>query len=463
MATAPLIGQNRAYYIPALFGANAGGGAGTPALSGATGLNDILAALLANFNPSIGTQRIPMGMGGGGDSISDAVTPGGGSEIPVNPVEALGTLGTLANVAGTAGTIGSILGIPDAGTLGNVVGTIAKAGQTYYSDAARDQITNQTNRDLEMAGLEGNYDLGRTGYDPSLAAASQIAPMLGLVAGANPIIGGLAREGLMMAADPVPSTPGDLVRAGVDAIVPGIINAIVTGLTGSTIGTNIKGGMTPVAESIARTPEEFAREEAARVQTILDGLSAEGAPVETVVPTPVADIPPQDEATVNALIDAMAAASEPAPTILGALGAETIARDLNFAESQSVRGPVLNAEPEPVTPPSAPGIFDFSGLADLAKAFSIPLSIGAIGAPPGGFLTTAAKPAAPPPAPPVAEPPPAPTGFDTSPETINAIFESMLDYQQMIENESSMGSSTDSSYGDYSGGGYGSSGDWGDL
>lgn len=448
MATAPIIGQNRAYYLPGLFGLGGGAdAAGTPALAGSGDLNALMAALLANFNPSLGTQRVPMSMDMGGGSDSFIPGAGGGTvggEIPVDPVNALGTLGTVSNLAGTAGMLGQLTGNPAVSGIANILGTVAGAGETFYSDAARDQITNQTNRDLEMAGLVGNYDLGRSGYDPSLAAASKIAPMIGMIAGANPIFGGLAREGLMMAADPVPSTTGDLVRAGVDAVVPGIINAIITGLTGSTIGTNMKGAMTPVEETIARTPDEIAREEA------LGGRTAAGAPVETIVPTPVENIPAQDEATVNALIDAMAAASEPAPTGLGAIAADTIARDLNFAESQSVRGPVLNTEPEAaagnVTPPAAPGIFDFFkgvDLSGLARGFSIPLSLGA-----SGGLASSESISMPPPAPPVAPPP---STFDNSPETVNAIFDAMADYQQMMETESSMGSSAETPSTDYSG------------
>jgi len=450
MATTPVIGGNRAYYIPALFGANAGAGsAGTPALTGATSLNDLLASLLANFNPSIGSQNIPMGMtaDGGYDSSAGgtgAVAKNGGNQV--SPLEALGTLGTVANVASTVGPIGAILGIPDIGPIANAVGTITNAGQAYYGDAARDQIASQINADLEAAGLEGNVDLGRYGYDPSLAAASKVASGMGTLAGA-PIIGNAIGQGLMMAADPVPSTPGDLVRAGVDTIVPGLINAAVKGATGYTIGENIKGGMTPVAETIARTPEEIARDEA------LGGRTAEGAPVETIVPTPVGDIPPQDEATFNAVIDAIAAASEPAPNLVGAMGVETLANDLNFADTQSVRGPVLDTEPEPVAPPAASEIFnffglDFSKLGDFAKAFSIPLSIGGFG---GVSSNAAAEPAVPPPAPPVAEPPPAPTGADTSPETMNAIFEQLAQYQQMMETESSIGSSPSTEATDYSG------------
>lgn len=447
MATLPLLGQNRAYYIPSLMGGNMAPAAGTPALGESGVLRDLIAGLLANFNPAMGGQvirgmdNIPADSGSVSDMMPGAA--GAGSEIAINPIEALGQLGTLASGAQTAGMIGMLTGSPTVTGISNIIGDMAGAGRTYYSDAARDLTAQQLNRDLEMAGLEGNVDFGRYGYDPSLAAGSKIAPMITGLAGANPIVGGLIREGMMMAADPVPSTPGDLVRAGVDAVVPTVINAIVSGLTGSTIGANIKGAMTPVQESIARTPEEIARLEAARVQNTLDGMSLDGAPVETIVPTPVENIPPQDEATVNSLIDAMAAASEPAPTGLGAIGAATIGRDLNFADTQSVRGPVLETEPEPVTPPAARGIFDFSGLfsglANLAKGFTIPLSMGT-----GVFNANATEPALPPPAPPVAEPPPAPTGFDTSPETVNAIFDAMADYQQMMENSSSIGSGSDS-------------------
>jgi hypothetical protein len=410
MATLPLLGQNRAYYIPNLMGGNAGPAAGTPALGESGVLRDLIASLLANFNPSIGTQRIPMSMGGGGDSISDMM-PGaagaGGSETPVNPLEALGTLGTMANVAGAAGTIGSLLGIPDAGTLGRAVGTITNAGQAYYGDAAREQLERQINAQNEASGsLAGNADLGRYGYNPSLAAASQVASGMGTLAGV-PIIGNALGQGLMMAADPVPSTPGDLVRAGVDTIVPGLINTVVKGLTGYTIGENIKGGMTPVNESIARTPEEVARLDAARAQNILDGMSLDGAPVETVVPTPV------DQSM----------------------------------QSTTALGPDIAMEQEAmsgaVTPPEAPNAIT-SILNNISEFFG----------PTWAELTAGreAELAAPPPAPPVAEPPPAPTGFSTSPEVVNAIFDEMAQYQQMIESESSMGSggSTEAAT-DYSG------------
>jgi hypothetical protein len=434
MATLPLLGQNRAYYIPNLMGGNAGPAAGTPALGESGVLRDLIASLLANFNPAMGGQvirgmdNIPADSGGGSAMVPDAVGAGGG--IPVNPIEALGQLGTLASGAQTVGMLGTLTGSPTVTGISNIIGNLAGAGSTYYSDAARDLTAQQLNRDLEMAGLEGNVDLGRYGYDPSLAAGAQIAPMITGLAGANPIVGGLIREGMMMAADPVPSTRGDLVRAGVDAVVPAPINAIISALTGSTIGANMKGAMTPVDESIARTPEEIAREEA------LGGRTAEGAPVETIVPTPVENIPPQDEATVNALIDAMAAASEPAPTGLGAIGAETIGRDLNFADSQSVRGPDIAMEPEAmaasVTPPGDRGI-----LATISdEVWSLINMMGPV-------YTPGAQ-SAPLPAPPVAEPPPAPTGFSTSPEVVNAIFDEMAQYQQMIESESSMGSGTES-------------------
>lgn len=437
MATLPLLGQNRAYYIPSLMGGNAAPAAGTPALGESGALRDLIASLLANFNPALGGQvirgvdNIPTDSGSGSDFAQGAAgIAATAKDMPgvsnVNPIEALEQLGTLASGAQTAGAIGMLTGSPMATGIASIIGDMAGAGSTYYSDAARDLTTQQLNADLEAAGLEGNVDLGRYGYDPSLAAGSQIAPMITGLAGANPVVGGLVREGMMMAADPVPSTPGDLVRAGVDAVVPTGINAIISGLTGSTIGTNIKGAMTPVQESIARTPEEIARDEA------LGGMTAEGAPVETVVPTPVEDIPPQDEATVNALIDAMAAASEPVPTILGALGAETIARDLNFADSQSVRGPVLDTEPEPVTPPPDPSILQsffhmFPSFAELTAGRE-------------------AEPTVPPPAPPVA-PVYGDSNYTVVPdlapiEETNAIFNESAFY------ESSVGTSTETPSGD---------------
>lgn len=431
MATLPLLGQNRAYYIPSLMGGNMAPAAGTPALGESGVLRDLIASLLANFNPAMGGQvirgvdNIPTDSGGGSDMVQGAAGAGGG-EIPVNPIEALGQLGTLASGAQTAGMIGMLTGSPTVTGISNIIGNLAGAGSTYYSDAARDLTTQQLNADLEAAGLEGNVDLGRYGYDPSLAAGAQVAPMITGLAGANPIVGGLIREGMMMAADPVPSTTGDLVRAGVDAVVPTVINAIVSGLTGSTIGANIKGAMTPVAESIARTPEEIARDEA------LGGRTAEGAPVETIVPTPVENIPPQDEATVNALIDAMAAASEPAPNLVGAMGVETLANDLNFADTQSVRGPVLEEPQTFVTPPADPSI--------LQSFFNM--------FPSREELTAgrAAEPAAPPPAPPVA-PVYGDANYTVVPdlapiEQTNAIFNEPAFY------ESSVGTATETPSGD---------------
>jgi hypothetical protein len=445
MATLPLLGQNRAYYIPNLMGGNAGPAAGTPALGESGVLRDLIAGLLANFNPAMGAQRFPMSMDAGGDSISDMVPGAGGAggEIPVDPVQALTTMSKLAGLAQTGGQIAQLTQDPTLATVAGILGPVAGAGGAFYGDAARDAITNQTNQELEAAGLEGNYDLGRRGYDPSLAAAANIAPLMGALGGA-PLIGNILGLGLMEAADPVPSTRGDIARSVVDLVTPSLLNTAVQMLTGSTIGTNIKGAMTPVQESIARTPEEIARLEAARVQNTLDGMSLDGAPVETIVPTPVENIPPQDEATVNALIDAMAAASEPAPIGLGAIGAETIGRDLNFAASQSVRGPDIAMEPEAmaasVTPPGDRGI-----LATISDEISSLINMM------GPVYTPGAQ-SAPQPAPPVAEPPPAPTGFSTSPEVVNAIFDEMAQYQQMIESESSMGSggSTEAAT-DYSG------------
>jgi hypothetical protein len=452
MATLPLLGQNRAYYIPNLMGGNMAPAAGTPALGESGVLRDIIANLLANFNPAMGAQRFPMSMDAGGSSISDTVPDAGGAggEISVDPVQAFTTMSQLAGLAQTGGQIAQLTQNPTLATVAGILGPVAGAGGAFYGDAARDAITNQTNQDLEAAGLEGNYDLGRRGYDPSLAAAANIAPLMGTLGGA-PLIGNILGLGLMEAADPVPSTRGDIARSVVDLVTPSLLNTAVQMLTGSTIGTNIKGAMTPVQESIARTPEEIARDEA------LGGRTAEGAPVETIVPTPVENIPPQDEATVNALIDAMAAASEPAPNLVGAMGVETLANDLNFADTQSVRGPDIAMEQEAmsgsVTPFVDPRDWDFSGLAasilaDLAKAFSIPLNIGAIGAPPGGFLTTAAEPAAPPPAPPVA-PVYGDSNYTVVPdlapiEETNAIFNESSFY------ESSMGSDIGSSYDSWS-------------
>jgi len=370
MATTPIIGENRAYYIPALFEANAGAGrAGTPALTGATSLNDLLASLLANFNPSIGSQNIPMGMtADGGDGGYDSSAGGTGAAAKsvgnqVNPLEALGTLGTIANVAGTAGTIGTVLGIPDIGTIGNALGTITNAGQTYYGDAAREQLERQINAENEARGsLAGNADLGRYGYDPSLAAAAQAASGMGTLAGA-PIIGNALSQGLMIAADPVPSTPGDLVRAGVDTFVPGLINAAVKGLTGYTIGENIKGGMTPVAETIARTPEEIARDEA------LGGRTAEGAPVETVVPTPV-DQSMQSTTTLGPDIvmepEAMAGGVTPpaGKGVLATIGDEILSLI-------NMMGPVYSPTESAVPPPAPPvapvyGDSNYTVVPDLA-------------------------------------------------------------------------------------------------
>lgn len=375
MATLPLLGQNRAYYIPSLMGGNAAPAAGTPALGESGVLRDLIASLLANFNPSIGTQRIPVSMNVGADSgipTAGAGTVSKDGEAPINPLEALGTLGTMANVAGTAGTIGSLLGIPDAGTLGRAVGTITNAGQAYYGDAAREQLERQINAQNEASGsLAGNADLGRYGYDPSLAAASQVASGMGTLAGV-PIIGNALGQGLMMAADPVPSTPGDLVRAGVDTIVPGLINTVVKGLTGYTIGENIKGAMTPVDESIARTPEEVARLEAAQTQNILAGMSQDGAPVETVVPTPV-DMEMQSTTALGPDIvmepEAMAGDVTP-PDGKGALA--TIGDEILSLISMMgpVYSPAVSAEPTvpPPAPPVAPvyGDSNYTVVPDLA-------------------------------------------------------------------------------------------------
>ena len=131
MATLPLLGQNRAYYIPNLMGGNMAPAAGTPALGESGVLRDLIASLLANFNPALGgqvirgTPNIPTDSGSVSDMVPGAA--GAGGEIPVNPIEALGQLGTLASGAQTAGAIGMLTGSPTVTGVANIIGNLAGA------------------------------------------------------------------------------------------------------------------------------------------------------------------------------------------------------------------------------------------------------------------------------------------------------------------------------------------------
>lgn len=303
MAT-QLLGGNRAYYTPSFFGSgnaafDPSGGVGTAAIGESDALRSIIAAMLQGFTPGPGRQ-MSGGVDLGGSDFGSGVVGGAaaGSETPVNPIAAQQTLNQLSKYAQGLGMISGMTGNADLGGFLGTAGQLAGAVAGAYNDPVREALQTQFNRDLEMSGLEGNIDLGRYGYDPSLVAASNIAPIITTVAGANPIIGGLAREGLMMAADPVPSTGPDLVKSGVDAVVPSIINNIISALTGNTIGEQMKGALTPVEDAIARTPEEVARE------AVAGGRTAEGAAVETVVPTPVDVFQSQDD--IATLQDAIA-------------------------------------------------------------------------------------------------------------------------------------------------------------
>lgn len=256
MAT-QLLGGNRAYYTPSFFGSgnaafDPSGGVGTAAIGESDALRSLIAAMLQGFTPGPGRQMssgVDLGGSDFGTGVSGADVAGG-SDMPVNPIAAQQTLNQLSKAGQALGMISSVTGNADLGGFLNTAGQLAGAVAGAYNDPVREALETQFNRDLEMSGLEGNIDYGRYGYDPSLVAASNIAPIFANVAGANPILGGIAREGLMMAADPVPSTPADLVKSGVDALVPGILNGVIKVLTGNTIGEQMKGALTPVETAV---------------------------------------------------------------------------------------------------------------------------------------------------------------------------------------------------------------------
>lgn len=310
MAT-QLLGGNRAYYTPSFFGSgnaafDPSGGVGTAAIGEAGVLRDLISAMLQGFTPGPGRQ-MSGGVDLGGSDFGSGAIGGdagaiGGSDTPVNPIAAQQTLNTLSKAGQTLGLISGMTGNPDLGNFLNTAGQLSGAVAGAYNDPVREALETQFNRDLEMSGLEGNIDYGRYGYDPSLVAASNIAPIIANVAGANPILGGLAREGLMMAADPVPSTPADLVKSGVDALVPGILNGVIKALTGNTIGEQMKGALTPVDESIARTPEEIAEEE----MDVFDAIAGITREAASENPTPVGVEQIQAEEDIGALQEAIA-------------------------------------------------------------------------------------------------------------------------------------------------------------
>jgi hypothetical protein len=258
MATQPL-GGNRAYYTPSFFGSgnaafDPSGGVGTAAIGEADALRALISAMLQGFTPDPGNQMSGgVDLGTGGSDFGSGVVGGdtaGGSEMPVDPITGQQTLNTISKAGQALGMISGMTGNPDLGNFLNTAGQLSGAVAGAYNDPVRQALQDQFNEDLEMAGLEGNIDYGSYGYNPAGVAAANVAPIFANVAGLSPILGGLAREGIMLAADPVTSTPADLAKSGVDALVPGILNGIVRALAGNTIGEQIKGALTPVETAV---------------------------------------------------------------------------------------------------------------------------------------------------------------------------------------------------------------------
>lgn len=258
MAT-QLLGGNRAYYTPSFFGNVTGfdpsGGVGTAAIGEADALRALISAMLQGFTPGPAGS----GMGASMDTGGSDFTPPGGEVAAGGSGSIIQDRETLNSIAGLNQSLGMAAGIPGLESLGGIsevlgsLSPVLSAALAGTADAERQERSEISQRAWEAlgGGLDiSPIDYGSTGVNPSGAALAAFAPGALALAGVNPIVGGLIGQGIRTAADPVPPTPQDVAGRVVDAIVPSIINSLISAATGSTVGQNIKGALTPVETAV---------------------------------------------------------------------------------------------------------------------------------------------------------------------------------------------------------------------
>lgn len=215
MATAApgyLQGARKTFGPPSLAVGPVGGG--TTALTDDAQLRELMATL-QQFYAAQAMQGLPAGqatenMMGTVDNLSQQ-----GPEVAISPGQGGINPETLAILGQIFGAGGQVFGDQDISALGNIMGLGGNLAQSSPGGAM-----------IGLAGVGAN------------------------LAGANPVVtSGIANVlGMMM--DPVPPTAGDIAGKAANMAIGltplGPINTIMNLLTGKTVGTLVKGAMTPV-------------------------------------------------------------------------------------------------------------------------------------------------------------------------------------------------------------------------
>lgn len=327
MATAApgyLQGARRTFGPPSLAVGPIGGG--TAALTDDAQLRQLM-ALLQQFYTAQAMQGLPAGqapedMMGTVDDLSQQgpgmdISPGQGGISPE-------TLAILGQIFGAGG---QIFGSTDLSALGNIMGLGGNLAQSSPEGA--------------MIGL------AQTGAN---------------LAGANPVVTSGIANVLGMMLDPVPPTAGDIAGKAANMAIGltpiGPINTIMNLLTGKTIGTLVKGAMTPVTdvnvtEAIVQQANQQAEAQGKDPMDVLMTLTnafgtAPPPPVTPAAPSDISTPPPSQLAELAISMIGMPAP----PAELGApsgLSTSPDAQMTALAES-------LSGMPAPSTPsaPSAP-------------------------------------------------------------------------------------------------------------
>lgn len=328
MATAApgyLQGARRTFGPPSLAVGPVGGG--TAALTDDAQLRQLM-ALLQQFYTAQAMQGLPAGqapedMMGTADDLSQQgpgmdISPGQGGISPE-------TLSILGQIFGAGG---QVVGSEDLSALGSIMGLGGNLAQSSPEGA--------------MIGL------AQTGAN---------------LAGANPVVTSGIANVLGMILDPVPPTAGDIAGKAANMAIGltpiGPINTIMNLLTGKTIGTIVKGAMTPVntvdtTEAIVQQANQQAEVQGKDPMDVLMELTnafgtAPPPPVTPAAPSDISTPPPSQLAELAiSMIDMPAP-----PTELGAPAG--LSTPVDVAMSQLAESMANMPAPAPVAPtPAAP-------------------------------------------------------------------------------------------------------------
>lgn len=327
MATAApgyLQGARRTFGPPSLAVGPVGGG--TAALTDDAQLRQLM-ALLQQFYAAQAMQGLPAGQAQEQEIINDNVAPGQeGPAVGINPGQGAINPETLAILGQIFGAGGQIFGNPNLSELGGFMGLGGNLAQSSPQGAL--------------------VQLAQTGAN---------------LAGANPTVTSGIANILGMILDPVPPTPGDMAGKAVNLAIGltplGPFNTIMNLLTGKTIGTVVKGAMTPVNEvNVTEAIVQQANQQAqAQGKDPMDVLMTLTGAFGTAAPPPPTPAAPSDISTPppSQLAElAISMIGMPEPDVLGAPSSINTPPATQMAElAESLTG-----MPEPSTPsaPSAP-------------------------------------------------------------------------------------------------------------